>query len=277
MNKKTGFILPLLLLFVFPSVFAETIVLKSGKTIDGKILEKTDKNIKVDISGIPVTYYLEEIESIDGQAISMASNNSINQVSKEIAQNKAISTESNTSKASNESYSASNKQNIKKWEEWYGEAKDYLNKSGQLVIRTGKIISGTQDTIANRPKNLTVSEQIEYIQKQLKEANSNLDLFLNELDMLQPPQELMDYHLEIKKAIQDAKSWATASLEMNNDNMELKLNEAKKCQIEMVKSLQGSFVKLKIVYNQHNAPKEQIEYIDTAIGWYDKMLIEYNK
>jgi hypothetical protein len=43
MNKKISVILPLMFLFIFSSVFAETIVLKSGKTVDGKMLEKTDK------------------------------------------------------------------------------------------------------------------------------------------------------------------------------------------------------------------------------------------
>ncbi|MFA6282429.1 MAG: hypothetical protein WCY05_08040 [Candidatus Omnitrophota bacterium] len=73
MNKKTGFILPLLLLFIFPSVFAETIVLKSGKTIEGKILEKTDKYIKVDTEGIAITYYLDDIASIDGNSAMFSS------------------------------------------------------------------------------------------------------------------------------------------------------------------------------------------------------------
>ncbi len=63
-NKLT--ILSLIFLFISSYVFAETIVLKSGKTIKGKILEKTDSSIKVDIAGIPITYYLDEIENIDG-------------------------------------------------------------------------------------------------------------------------------------------------------------------------------------------------------------------
>ena len=62
--------------FIFISIFSiitysypETIKFKSGKTLDAKIIEKTDKYIKVNISGIPVTYYLEDIEAIDGNLI----------------------------------------------------------------------------------------------------------------------------------------------------------------------------------------------------------------
>ncbi len=44
---------------------AETIHLKSGLTIEGTIIERTEDSIKVDTGlGIPVTYYLDEIENI---------------------------------------------------------------------------------------------------------------------------------------------------------------------------------------------------------------------
>jgi len=56
--------------------FAERIALKSGKTIEGKIIKKTDKYIKVDISGVSLTYFMDQLESIDGkQIISEASAN----------------------------------------------------------------------------------------------------------------------------------------------------------------------------------------------------------
>src|SRR3989338_8719699 len=50
--------------YIIPaSVFAETITLKSGQTIDAKIIEKTDKYIKIDFRGVTLTYYLDELES----------------------------------------------------------------------------------------------------------------------------------------------------------------------------------------------------------------------
>jgi len=66
MNKKFIAIFTLFCLSFSIFVFCETIVLKSGRTVEGKILEKTDKYIKVDIEGIPITYYLDDIESING-------------------------------------------------------------------------------------------------------------------------------------------------------------------------------------------------------------------
>ena len=48
------------------AAFAEIIHFKDGRTVTGKILEKTSKSVKVDSQGLPVTYYLDEIEDIDG-------------------------------------------------------------------------------------------------------------------------------------------------------------------------------------------------------------------
>ncbi len=49
--------------------FAETIVLKSGKKVEGKIIAKTDEYIKIDFQGVPLTYFFDEIESIDGEKV----------------------------------------------------------------------------------------------------------------------------------------------------------------------------------------------------------------
>lgn len=49
--------------------FAETIILKSGKSIKGTIREKTAKYVKVDIGdGIIVTYFSDEIERIGSES-----------------------------------------------------------------------------------------------------------------------------------------------------------------------------------------------------------------
>jgi len=49
------------------TVSAETIIFKSGKKMEEKILERTSEYIKVDIYGVPVAYFMDEIASIDGQ------------------------------------------------------------------------------------------------------------------------------------------------------------------------------------------------------------------
>ncbi|MBD3264100.1 MAG: tetratricopeptide repeat protein [Candidatus Omnitrophica bacterium] len=57
-------IILLFLIFLPFSVSADRIILKSGKTIDAKILERADGYIKIDFSGTPLTYYHEQIETV---------------------------------------------------------------------------------------------------------------------------------------------------------------------------------------------------------------------
>lgn len=67
MGKRSLKTLPLILALCFPAlIFAESITLKSGKIIEGKIIEKTDKYIKIDFYGVLMPFYFDEIESIDG-------------------------------------------------------------------------------------------------------------------------------------------------------------------------------------------------------------------
>ena len=48
------------------TVSAETIKLKSGEVIEGEIVERTEEYIKVDFEDVELTYYFDEIESVDG-------------------------------------------------------------------------------------------------------------------------------------------------------------------------------------------------------------------
>lgn len=68
-------------IFLGKPVPAETILFKSGKTENFPVIEKTDTSIKVNVYGIPVTYYLDTIESIDSVAVQPASVKSPSRVS----------------------------------------------------------------------------------------------------------------------------------------------------------------------------------------------------
>lgn len=71
--KRRILVCPILLLLTtsclcFPVfIFAETIILKSGKIIEGKIIERTDKYVKIDFYGVALTYFLDEIQNIGEQ------------------------------------------------------------------------------------------------------------------------------------------------------------------------------------------------------------------
>jgi hypothetical protein len=64
-------------LFLTTPVFAETIILKSGKTVEGKIIEKTDKYIKMDMEGVAITYFIIEIEKIGGEQLTSPQSSNI--------------------------------------------------------------------------------------------------------------------------------------------------------------------------------------------------------
>ena len=67
--KYAGYILSFMVIFSCRVAFAETIVLKSGKQVQGRILERTKEYIKVDYKPSPIYYSWDSVESIDGQAV----------------------------------------------------------------------------------------------------------------------------------------------------------------------------------------------------------------
>jgi hypothetical protein len=53
------------LLIAAPPASAEVIHLKNGKRVEAKVIERTDKFVKVDWLGVEVTYWMDEVERID--------------------------------------------------------------------------------------------------------------------------------------------------------------------------------------------------------------------
>jgi uncharacterized protein len=60
-------LLSFLIFAVLPAAHAETVVLKNGSTFKGTVTEKNTQKINIEVSGVPLTYYLDEIESVDGR------------------------------------------------------------------------------------------------------------------------------------------------------------------------------------------------------------------
>ncbi|MBD3246745.1 MAG: tetratricopeptide repeat protein [Candidatus Omnitrophica bacterium] len=59
------FVFIFLFFFVPFRVHSATITLRSGKIIEAEIIERTGSYLRVDVSGIPITYYLDQIERIE--------------------------------------------------------------------------------------------------------------------------------------------------------------------------------------------------------------------
>ena len=62
----------LCLMWIGSFVNADTINFKDGRSISGKILEKTDQSVKIDLNGLTMTYFADEIKDVDGQALGVA-------------------------------------------------------------------------------------------------------------------------------------------------------------------------------------------------------------
>lgn len=69
--QQIAFILFLFLWSVGSLGSAETLVLKSGESVEGSVVERTGTYIKIDFNGVPLTYFLEDVESIDGIKVAL--------------------------------------------------------------------------------------------------------------------------------------------------------------------------------------------------------------
>ena len=127
-KSKIGVLIFLIISLVFGNVFAESIVLKSGKTVEGRLIEKTNKYIKIDFQGVLLTYFLDEIESIDGAKINSVVSNDINN------QHSGITKENNISSTDLSADLTQNKEasfDLEKANEVY--------KEGLVFLQSGRI------------------------------------------------------------------------------------------------------------------------------------------
>jgi hypothetical protein len=67
MDKQLKAFLLLAILVSLPIFsYCETIKLRTGKTVEGKIIDKTDEYVKVNVAGVDVKYYSDEVDTITG-------------------------------------------------------------------------------------------------------------------------------------------------------------------------------------------------------------------
>ena len=68
------------ILLVSPAAAPDTLILKSGKTVQGTIRERNAKSIQLDVGlDFPITYYLDEVQKITPDDQTNASNNNTKQ------------------------------------------------------------------------------------------------------------------------------------------------------------------------------------------------------
>lgn len=74
MKVKSMLIVLAVSLIFINHLSAETVILKSGQKVEGKITERTDKYVKINFQGVELIYYQDEIASIveSGKKVSVS-------------------------------------------------------------------------------------------------------------------------------------------------------------------------------------------------------------
>ena len=158
---KNIFAVALCSFFICSFAFAETITLTSGQKIETKIIERTDKYIKVDFQGIPLTYYRDEIEYIDGEKAFLPEDNDENVVAG--------------------------------WEGWSRSVSGYLDAVARLIDESETIAEQSNSELNEAMK----KGERETGQKIIEKTGSKLALLIDEMKALVPPKDLEEYHKKI--------------------------------------------------------------------------------
>jgi hypothetical protein len=69
MGKIRNYLLVVIFtLFLWDLGFSQTVILKSGQKVEGKVIEQSDKYVKLDFQGVELIFYNDEISSIEQTA-----------------------------------------------------------------------------------------------------------------------------------------------------------------------------------------------------------------
>ncbi len=226
------------------SLFAETIILKSGKTVEGKIIEKAKGKIKVDIGGIPITYYTEDIDSINGQSASAF-------LGPEYA-----GPDKNTSDYIKllEKDSAE----LKKWQNWHAGVSGYLNQMGIIGHKAGQIGAIARKQMQGQDQETKL--------RIFAEAIQGIETLIKQTESISPPVELSRYH---QKRLQLLGLSLTLHKEIRNNPAGRPKEAMQKMQTITIEEME----ELRRVYIEQGAPPEFLGQVDLAIS-YAKQVME---
>lgn len=230
-------------LFCIFDTFGEIIVLKSENRVEGKIVDRTSEYIILDISGVSITYYLDEIESIDGKKIMAGSGD---------AESRYISSDAKDTHKELSSAAA--------WESWYENIKDYIERIEAIDKKSKEAANQLNIKLqaAMQKRDNELARQV------LIESGERLGALLKEVKALKPPQELEIYHAKAVASYDYMKKANEAVLRNDKDSVFAYNNAAL---VSLIESLE----ELKEVYISHGAPKEYIESLAAIIKKYNQI------
>jgi len=236
MKKLTIIILSFSIIF---PLFAERIVLKTGKEINKKITERTEESITVEVLGMPVTYKLSDITSIDDEIFAPVEKKvPVAKESSDIAPQLAGL-------------------------EWYQSIQGYVEKVNSISQKIDKVIREGVNNLTRAMQADDFAMATEAFEKIIR----NLSGSIEKLKLLSPPSELKKFH---RKIIESQTHYKEAFEGMFNGNKDLFLRR----RISAVEKGMEANEELKRVYKTHNMPHESISEIDAAILMFRQRLSE---
>ena len=225
------------------SAYGEILILKTGQTIEGKIVEKTDTYVKIDFYGIFLTYYHDEIERIIDDATPVD-----------------ITTAPSNDSTKTEDALQENGDSIA-WKEWSLSVTDYFDKVDMLQERGKDVALESAHELARAMK----SGDNEEAGKIVIATGNALDALIQELSNIVPPADFRVYHKKIIESYEYRKKANDAIL--RDDQQAAQEYHQISLTIEM-----ESVQEAKRVFGTHGAPRRVLDAFDVMIADYKRRM-----
>ncbi|MDO8489205.1 MAG: hypothetical protein Q7S42_03735 [Candidatus Omnitrophota bacterium] len=248
----------LLLVLGFPiSIFAETIILKSGKTVEGKIIEKTDKYIKIDFQSVPLTYFTDEIESIDGKKIVLTASSQLVNKSVVPPTQSNNTTEKSQLVSTGLGYTESNQGDTTAYKDWEKrtDVSTYFKSQGALNRRENEGMSQLISSLKEAQEKNDLA-QIESITARIEAEYSAI---LQDAKILKPPSEFESFHYKVIEHYNNMIMFYKGVLRKDHDAV-IKFGQYAR------RSMGEALEILKKIYIRHGAPPEAIVELDRGLN-----------
>lgn len=158
------------------NVFAETIILESGRVIEADIIDMTSESIKVDIRGATRDYNLSIIRSIDGEKINISSKSLPKEIVKtEKSEEKVNSKTKQTAVEKIQSLLEEKQKELSNKRKEYVQAKIDLKNAaqsgffgfGRSRAEVQKIVKAKEKVIETKKEYIDIKKEINQLKKDL--------------------------------------------------------------------------------------------------------------
>lgn len=245
----------LCLMFAAVSAPADTIILKDGRKVEGKVLQKRPEFIEMDRGGSSVLYTADEIKTIEWSDVnSPLKDNYSSAAGDPRGILGAIKTDGGgvDPRIAQEEETVGQEM-VKSWKEWL----ESVNKDMESIDEIEE--QGKRDL--NQMTKAMENNDIAAVDKLMAEQPGKLSSILSRLEKLKPAEELTDYHKHIIAMWEYHKRATDALLRRDRDAWLNYTRMATAAEINSKKELRRLFV-------EHAMPREALDDIDKRISQY---------